>query len=191
MGTRDQNRTRPNSDFEKAIECVEYEIEMLNRCVAVLRQLEAVDSDDRFQWSVHTESMLIHARNLYNFFFKGDETGPLDIIAADFFAAGNQWNFRHDDHGKKYCPYLFSERQAINSALAHLSWNRLKLSKEWKSEDIVNQLSEMWKLFREKLEQRPKPGVTPTHSFADHTGFWPHGSTASQVSDTKTFRFWK
>jgi hypothetical protein len=88
------------------------------------------------------ECFLLHARNLYDFFFMRPRF-PDDVLAEHFFSTGWAVN------GSGLCPYLFNERERLNQSIQHLSYNRLKFAaaKVWQISIIVNELTAVWNSF--------------------------------------------
>ena len=102
------------------------------------------------------ESFLVHARNLYDFFFK--ERKYDDVLVVDFYRAGDFWSTDQ----RKACPYIRDNYERLNKSLSHLTYWRIKHRTvqwdfgRWNIGLMHKELLEMWLLFWKSLsyEQR-------------------------------------
>jgi len=140
--------------LKKAAEAVKYEIVMFK---AVSRAIWKPNLD-QFQTNILLESFVIHAYNLYRFFYQGEieiknkriiKRKDDDIIAEDFNI--NRQQFRKDRTPKKNLKIIEEKR---HKQLAHLTYNRIyrdTRTKGWKVGDIYKKLEKTMTAFSNSL----------------------------------------
>ena len=92
------------------------------------------------------ESLLLHARVLYDFFVrapKGD-----DVSACHFFDDASDWCVVSSD----LCPYLRANMKRLNKKLAHLTYSRLTEDEQWAFGAIRDEVSHGWRTFLDALQ---------------------------------------
>lgn len=98
------------------------------------------------------EVLLLHARALRDFFNRGRKDSGVhatDILAEDFFDTPDQWN-------KPVFIYLSQNKNRLNRALAHLSYDRIGYEvtgKDWNPRAITAELNEAWRTFLAELPE--------------------------------------
>lgn len=126
--------------------CVAYELEML---FWSMRRLNAGPSH-YFDRNVYLESALLHTRVLREFLFKKRNLNfPQDVRAVDFFDDDSEWS--KDFAG--ICPYLSSEEERLDRALAHLSYDRIgyETNKSWDVRRVWSEIYGAWQSFFKAL----------------------------------------
>jgi hypothetical protein len=68
------------------------------------------------------ESLLLHARNVYDFFFVAPRKGFPDVSVQQYLEHGQAWT----PDPAVLCPYLLGQQQRLNRSVPHLSYDRLK-----------------------------------------------------------------
>ena len=110
---------------ENMIEHIKYEINMFSLCYLTLN----IFREKGLFRNVFIESFLIHARNLYIFFYSDDYRDDDDIIARDYVIDFKKYIKERTDQNK------FKDiKIKWNKLLTHLSCSRLKYideNKDW------------------------------------------------------------
>lgn len=91
------------------------------------------------------EAYVIHVRNLIYFLY-GKKQGNNHIIARDFFNSAQEWG---DLRPKKSDSLAFAERRA-HKEVAHLSYDRAKVTpetKKWHYIELANEIASVFQLF--------------------------------------------
>ncbi len=149
------NAKPTRTEMSDAVGFVLYELWMLRECAHMPRPALRVP---RNLWY---EGLALHARVLRDFFFtkiyqngkdKGKRaTQAKDIVAVDYFATESSWPYTSNH----LPPYLAENKERMDRALAHLSFDRLKYessSKDWSAELLLSEIGAKWFEFLEKLE---------------------------------------
>jgi hypothetical protein len=115
-----------------------------------------------------TESFLVHARNIFELFFKEPQEGRPDVSFRHFL---DDWE---DGEGWQpvaavSCPYLHHNRTRLNRALAHLSYARItEPEKEWDIQAIMRELASVCREFLGQLPERQHWFAPPPHAGERH-----------------------
>lgn len=140
-------------ELRNAVGLVLYELWMLRECAHMPRPTARVSQN------LWYEGLALHARVLRDFFFtkthqKGKDKGKRatradDIVAVDYFATESSWPYTSND----LPPYLEQNKERMDRALAHLSFERLKYekSKDWSANLLLSEIGAKWFEFMEKL----------------------------------------
>ena len=122
--------------MKSAAVTIEYEFRML--IVGVLAMDRAPTQEEK---NLVLEALLLHARILRDFF--ATSGNPDDILARDFVR----------QMPRVAMPYLRSRksRNRLNRLLAHASYSRRRLSKDWDVRTIVQELSGAMRTFLSHL----------------------------------------
>ena len=121
---------KPNeAKLKRAVEHITYEIDMFRYAV---KNLSSGDNHDNLLRNVLIESFVVHAYNLFKFFYlsKKDKTKATDIIVGHYI--NNQKNFNKNRSSKNVLEGIVGKR---NKQLAHLTYSRIyrnKKTKPWK-----------------------------------------------------------
>ncbi len=137
---------------KEAVKFVVYELQMLWLCC---RGLEPPPPEGKFLTNLLTEGMVLHARVLRDFFFtKLDKKKKLntrddDIVATHYCP---QWSYTSDN----YPTYLKENKEQMDRALAHLSYDRLTYDEDdqkvWSPKEILEEISRIWSKFLETIQ---------------------------------------
>jgi hypothetical protein len=109
----------------------------------------------RFQYNLTLESILLHARVIYDFLFKEPCSGRPDVSAADFFDRPEHWK----PNARILCPFLTDKnnRERINRALAHLSYDRIQhTGAGWPVGQIGTEIENAWGFFLGQLAEEQR-----------------------------------
>jgi hypothetical protein len=95
------------------------------------------------------ESLLLHARNVYDFFFVAPRNNCPDVSVPHFFEDGQVWT----PDLTQLCPYLDGQRERLNRSIQHLSYDRLAYepTKDWNISTLVTELAAVWDDFLSRL----------------------------------------
>ncbi|MBI2836681.1 MAG: hypothetical protein HYX75_00060 [Acidobacteria bacterium] len=159
-------KQRTAQELAGALKDLAYEIRMFLETAEML----AILKEGTVGHDAVLESFLVHARNLILFFYETERTHPDDIIVSDYPNSSRPKLSEGDQ--------LEEWRGRINKRLSHLSYDRLKASKEWSVRQIVTKLRPAIEDFNQKfttpdlteylewfsLKQGPSQGVTTTSS---------------------------
>jgi hypothetical protein len=156
-----------STELRHGVQFVLYEVWMLRECAHLPRPA------DRVLRNLWYEGLALHGRVLRDFLFTKVHTGkhkgeratrPDDIVAVDYFSAPSSWPFTSNDLPQ----YLEKNKQRMDRALAHLSYDRIKYEsedKDWSARDLLSEIGEKWFDFIARLEQNKEPTA---HWFRDH-----------------------
>jgi hypothetical protein len=118
-----------------------------------LLQGPAVPPEGRCQEEVNraTESLLVHARNIYDLFFVEPQREE-DVSFKHFLDDGQTWK---PDPATR-CPYLHGNRRQLNRLLQHLSYDRIKFKPTqcWDTQTIMKELASVCREFLEQIPER-------------------------------------
>ena len=138
-------KVRGTAALKSAATTIEYEYRMLLvGCLALGRAPTPEEHD------LVLEALLIHARNLRDFFAKSGNNN--DILARDFVSQMPRFAM----------PYLRSKsrRNGLNRSLAHASYSRPRLSGEWNIQIIGQELEVAMRRFLERLKEESPTRVS-------------------------------
>jgi hypothetical protein len=133
---------------QAAARFVEYELAMVRDTAEMLRTVPISDAN-RVTRNVALESLLIHARSLADFFLGDRPPGRRDdILAIDYFDNATTWTQQR----ARLMPYISVERDRLNRAVAHLSYDRIQhkaagADPSWDISRIVNDVEGGWQAF--------------------------------------------
>ena len=99
--------------------------------------------------NVTLESLLLHARNLFDF-FNGGATDKDDMRAFHFIKGKEFWQ-------SSKLQYLKTVRPEINKHLSHLTYSRVSRKPRWKWRKIAQEIEEAYKEFLEALPDEDVP----------------------------------
>jgi len=127
--------------------------------------------DEQFEWNVHLESFLVHARNLMVFLHWVDKKDPRDVRAADFI---REWRPAIPEE-----PWLEGVYQQVSGRIVHLSYERKLPPEDWPIRSIAETLEKDVLRFIAKApthltdEQWHRPSVRTFSTYSDRwvTGF--------------------
>jgi hypothetical protein len=124
---------------------VAYELKMLYHCLRKLATWTMPSEDG----NMAMEAFLLHARNLYDFFFAGMGVGGKDVSVEHFLDAGSEWN----PVNSTLSPYLTAQRQRLNRSIQHLSYDRIGFEpyKDWDLSKIYDELRGLWQQMMARL----------------------------------------
>jgi hypothetical protein len=128
---------------EKAHQIASHVAYELGQLLEDARELQASEKNSTL------ESFLMHARNLYDFFFVAPRPKMPDVSVQQFFDDGETWK----PDAIRYCPYLTRERERLNRSIHHLSYDRLNFEskKQWEISTIVSDVTAVWNEFLTRL----------------------------------------
>jgi len=124
---------------KRAVKHILYEMGMLHSTYQHLKNLSPATEDEILEKNAITESFLIHAYNLFRFYYQGKnewrknkQTGILvkhprkdtDIIAEDYIT--DKKGYKQNRTPKRYLKNLPKKR---NKQIAHLTYDRIKMGK--------------------------------------------------------------
>jgi hypothetical protein len=135
--------TRGTGALKTAATCASYEFEMFiaaSNLLILLRKSSDTPEVVALR-NIALESTLIHARNLRDFFSPNGRDN--DVLARDFVTP----------LPRIAMPYLRrgATGRRIDKLLAHPSYDRSRLSKQWPIGTLRNELSQAWKLFLDRV----------------------------------------
>lgn len=138
-------KVRGPAALKSAAITIEYEYRMLLVGCAALGR--APTTEER---NLVLEALLIHARNLRDFFAKSGNND--DILARDFVS----------QMPRIAMPYLRSRtrRKRLNRGLAHASYSRPRLGGEWNVQIIGRELEVAMRRFLERLKEESPTRVS-------------------------------
>jgi hypothetical protein len=120
---------RTDDDLRTASDHLHYEIQMLR---GTMMLLATGTTGQSVLSNALIESFTIHARALMHFLYPSEHTHPSDVLAEDFFKAGD-WISRRPVE-----PAAFSTaRGRVNKEIAHLTYDRQLVTPELKGWDFV------------------------------------------------------
>ncbi len=134
-------KARGRSALKSAAGTVEYEFRMFVVGCAALSRAPTPEEKN-----LVLEALLIHARNLRDFFAPSGRSN--DILARDFVSR----------MPRIAMPYLRSNtsRNRLNRLIAHLSYSRPRLGKNWDIHRLVHEVEAAMSAFLKRLkEERP------------------------------------
>ena len=136
---------RGNNALRAAASCMSYEYEMFLTASNLLLSLDPSSSRPEVViWrNVALESTLIHSRNIRDFFSPNGRSD--DVLARDFVTP----------LPRIAMPYLrkASTERKINRLLAHPSYGRSRLTKEWEIGTLRREITTAWNAFLSRLGQ--------------------------------------
>lgn len=138
-----KNKKRSEQEIKTARLNVKYELKMLNASVeAKLNHLSlAKEEKNKFIGSIYLDSILLHFRNLYDFFCSKN------YVMAKYFLQNKSWM---PTKFKLYNKKLIDE---INVYRSHITYAR-KMGEEkpkWEIETIRNEIIKVYKEFLDQL----------------------------------------
>ena len=95
---------------------------------------------DQVRLNAALESLLIHARNIRDFFNAQGRTN--DILAIDFL----------DRNIRVRMTYLRRNKKRLDRAIAHLSYSRSRIKKNWDVRLIVSEIDDSMRRFINRLK---------------------------------------
>ena len=135
-------------DIERIAPAVKYEWDMFEWLShKIKREWQIADMPTR---NMLLEGFLLHARILRDFFV-GEPRGD-DVSARHFFDDESAWV----DKTKDLCPYTRKKKTRIDKKLAHLTYSRPILGKEWDFGTISKEIYEAWDKFLSFLPDERK-----------------------------------
>lgn len=140
---------RTDDELRAASDHLYYEIQMLRGTMALL----ATGTNGQSVLSnALIESFTIHARALMHFLYPLGRPQPSDVLAENFFDAGDWMAMRPDE------PAVFgTARGRVNKEIAHLTYDRQLVTPELKGWDFVtlgNAILEIMQTFLRAMPQR-------------------------------------
>ena len=136
---------------EKARDHIYYELRMLE--TAVNAYFDPLRSrENPHIGSAFTDSILLHVRNLYEFFC-GNPSENDDIVAAHFIANKDDTTWATSKLG---C--ISSNMKDINKFRSHITYTRTKYRMDWPRREMRDEIFNTYNEFLEKLssDERPK-----------------------------------
>jgi hypothetical protein len=97
------------------------------------------------------ESFVIHARNLVHFFFPQSAQAS-DVLAEHYFETPQEWNSLRGDLPPRLAPL----RGRANKEVAHLTYNRLRVTPEEKSWHFLEIVADLNALLERFLRSAPR-----------------------------------
>jgi hypothetical protein len=141
-------KRRSDEDLVAISEHLLYEIDLLYKTARVLATFgHAQDSKAIIIRNALLESFAIHTRNLIDFFYQ-DKPNSDQVIAQDFFDNGDLWVQQRPTKSQ----FLKKTSIRVHKEVAHLSYDRLKVTsekKEWKWINIAAEIGKVLKKFHE------------------------------------------
>ncbi len=124
-----------------AFEGLAYEWDMARKAAVLLAREHAVGNQDLV--NLLLEAFLLHARNIRDFLAWSNN--PNDVVASDFV--------RHPVRVRM--PLLRSRkvRERLNRLVAHLSYSRSRLGREWDVPVLIAEIDSAMGAFLRRLEQ--------------------------------------
>ena len=118
---------------------------------AVRAYSPALRRSERFQHNLLLESVLVHARVIYEFLFKRyNSKYPKDVRAVQFFDNPKQWK----PDKSKLCPFLTDNLERMNRSLQHLSYDRITFGRNaWEIGTVASEISTAWDYFLSQLPE--------------------------------------
>ncbi|MBI3838808.1 MAG: hypothetical protein HY288_12860 [Planctomycetia bacterium] len=107
-----------------------------------------ISTEEVREASMVLESFLVHTRVLRDFFWRG-RSRPDDVVAGDFVGG---WKMPSDSEYS----YLFSHKDRLDKALAHLTTARVTYDSEgkgWAIREIENEIEPMIERFLRELPE--------------------------------------
>lgn len=116
---------------------------------AVKQYSPALRRNQRFQHNLLLESILLHARVIYEFLFSKPKYAD-DVRSKDFFVSPNQWK---PDKSKLRLLCNPKTLERIHRSLPHLSYDRLNYDKNpgWSIGSVAKDIQEAWDYFLREL----------------------------------------
>lgn len=110
----------------------------------LLKEARLQGQVDQCQQKLALEGVLLHARNLRDFFVG---TGKdRDILAIDFLPRKPRYAL----------PYLRRTRNRMNTLLAHPSYSRSRVSRSWDCGTLRREIEGAWEVFLDRLKVHDK-----------------------------------
>ena len=118
---------------------------------AVQAYSPAVRRSERFQHNLLLESVLLHARVIYEFLFTPCKRKyPEDVRAVQFFDDPEQWK----PDKSKLCPFLTDNLDRMNRSLQHLSYDRVEYAPNpWDIQTVASEIRAAWDYFLSQLPE--------------------------------------
>lgn len=131
-------KKRGEAALRSAAETIRYEVQMFQRACL---ELNRVPAQDTFTKNFLIEVILLHARNIRDFFAPTGHDD--DILARDFVV----------QLPRIALPYLRSEsvRRRINKLLSHPSYSRRRLTRTWNLRRLCSEVTTAWNAFLSRL----------------------------------------
>lgn len=151
-------------DLQEGLEFIAYEWEMLHRCA-----IEADKLEPGYQQNSYLESFLIHARGLWEFFYRDRPAAEdkQDALAVRYFPSGVWERARPNEENLSR---LIALPDGVAREIAHLSWRRLRNrggKTTWDVPGILSEIRSVMAVFRDVLTQRQaKLNITHVQTFA-------------------------
>ena len=126
---------------------VGYDIWMFSE--AVQAYSPALRGHNRFQHNLLLESVLMHARVIYEFLFAPyNSKYPKDVRAVRFFDTPEQWK----PNRFELCPFLTDNLERMNRSLHHLSCDRIAFGRNpWNIPTVASEIRTAWDYFLSQL----------------------------------------
>lgn len=145
---RKQGQVRPPHPprpLRSAVHTIAYELRSLRDARQrwiVLNKLASRGAVDQAQQRLVLECILLHARNLRDFFIGTKRSD--DILALDFLGRRPRTRLR----------YLRSRRRAIDKLLSHPSYKRPRFKKNWDVDRLCSEIESAWANFISRLAEK-------------------------------------
>lgn len=151
---------RSPDDLRKMLSHLDYELGMLGWSANKVRPLrDDMEAEEKIAVVGALESFLIHARNLYDFFYEDKKKQDSDVLAADFFEDTGTWKTNRPN--RTDLPKVDSRPMigAINKYLAHITWDRVDgdSTPTWPVAEILTNLKSADELFRNLVPREYRP----------------------------------
>ncbi len=156
-------------DLQEGLEFVGYEWKMLHVCA-----VEADNLDRGHKQNAYLESFLIHARGLWEFFYRDRSVAQdrQDALAARYFTPGVWVRARPEE---STLPELANLPDGVAKEIAHLSWRRLTKrggKTNWNVPAILLEIRAVMAVFQDLLaQQRAKLNTRPVQSYGEMPSF--------------------
>lgn len=137
---------RSNEELQKSSDHLHYELWMLQ--VLALGMESGILGEGPLNNAV-LEAFVVHARNLIYFLF-ATKAKQDHVIAADFFENADLWTKNRPSKSA----YLKKAEIRANKEIAHLSYERIKVTPEtkpWEFNKLSNAINEVFGIFFEKV----------------------------------------
>lgn len=128
--------------LRSAAEALHYEWGMIH--VSRGQIVLAKKAHDQALENTALESFLIHARNISDFFQVGGRED--DVLARDFLGLTPRVKL----------PYIRKHKKRLNRRLAHLSYSRPRLKREWPTGLMLREIDRAMNLFQDRLKASGK-----------------------------------
>jgi hypothetical protein len=154
-------KKRTKKALIKTISHIAYEIQIFHYAYISYSQPN-VNKNDLLR-SIFIEAFVLHARNLYDFFYRRKNKTPRDddVIVEDFLSNKNMKIFKKNRTNKTEMDRVFSITRA-NKEIAHLSYYRLRKTaktKQWKIPKIYNGMHKTIHAFLNLIDDKQKKEI--------------------------------